>query len=413
MATLSPVLRATKTNKSGTAPIYIRISDTDGHRFLSLGVRVRPRQWNPSSGRVRRSHPEEEELNALISDRLAQGEREALRLKVAGERVTADAIKRALDTSREEVPDFLAYADRWAEGLRRGEQINYYRRARAVLGKLKSFAGPHLPLDEFTADVLAGFCDHLRDNLGNSQNTVVVNLTLIRTVVRRAIREGVMSPADDPFVRFTRPRQTRTKRSRPSLDDIRALAALYLPAGSFEDVVRDTFLFSFFCAGIRFGDVCRLTWVSVRPDGQTVRLDYQMSKTGARKSLQIVPPALDILAKYRPASGDVDPNKRVFPLLDGYDLSTPESLVRATSSRNARVNGMLKELARQAGIQTRLNFHGARHAFSEAARRAGTDVFKISQALGHSSLKVTTAYLAGFDGTAADEAVSDVMRTLY
>lgn len=67
MPTAKAVLRADKTNRQGTAPVYLRLADRDRSLFTSLGVRVRPADWNPRVGAVRKSHPQAPEINALIS----------------------------------------------------------------------------------------------------------------------------------------------------------------------------------------------------------------------------------------------------------------------------------------------------------------------------------------------------------
>ena len=131
------------------------------------------------------------------------------------------------------------------------------------------------------------------------------------------------------------------------------------------------------------------------------RLRYRMSKTGAQKDIAIVPAAAAILKHY-----DVDgrpPTARVFPVFDGYNLSTPDHIYRATRSRNAIVNRNLKEMAKMAGIYEGISFHLARHTWSDYARREGWDVYKISKALGHTDLKTTEHYLKGFDTESIDE----------
>ncbi|HYE95828.1 MAG TPA: Arm DNA-binding domain-containing protein, partial [Rubricoccaceae bacterium] len=90
MPTVKALLRTTKMDGNGAAPIYLRISDAEGSRFLSLGVRLHPSHWNEKQGKVRRSHPNADELNALVSARVAEAEGEILRKKVEGGAPTAD-----------------------------------------------------------------------------------------------------------------------------------------------------------------------------------------------------------------------------------------------------------------------------------------------------------------------------------
>src|SRR5690606_2141394 len=129
------------------------------------------------------------------------------------------------------------------------------------------------------------------------------------------------------------------------------------------------------------------------------RLEYRMSKTGGGRSIKLLPPARRILEHYRADAAD----GYLFPILKGYDVSTPTKLHNARSSQNALVNSYLKKIAEKAEIKTNLSFHVARHSFADIARQKGWDVYAICKALGHANLKVTESYLKGFDADALDE----------
>ena len=55
-----------------------------------------------------------------------------------------------------------------------------------------------------------------------------------------------------------------------------------------------------------------------------------------------------------------------------------------------------------------LNIHVARHSFANIARQKKANVYDISKALGHSSLKITEAYLSKFDTTSQDATMKQV-----
>ena len=71
MAKVTPVLWEHKLNKDGHAPIRLRFSDARRDLYASLGVAVHPRHWNDRQRRVRKSHDDADEINAL--DRRAAG----------------------------------------------------------------------------------------------------------------------------------------------------------------------------------------------------------------------------------------------------------------------------------------------------------------------------------------------------
>ena len=166
--------------------------------------------------------------------------------------------------------------------------------------------------------------------------------------------------------------------------------------------MRNWFLFAFYAGGMRFSDVAMLRWKHVRGN----RLSYRMKKTNEATSIVLVSPALEILDPYR--QRDTGPEARVFPILDGYDVSTAEKLHRAIGTRNALVNKYLKKLQRLAGLETKLSFHLARHSLADYLRKKGWSIYDISKVLAHANVRVTEQYLRGFDSEDLDEKMQQV-----
>ena len=407
MPTVNVVLIRAKQDRKGLAPLVVKVDDGRLPKTRSLRVKVKPSRWNADKQEVRRSHPEAEEINHRIVQEKEAVREEIRRRKWTGGDLSAAAVTRAVWETPGEAPppaDFFAYAEAWAATLRAEGRINYYKRAKSILKKFKAYAGAPLPFDRFTPAVLNGHRAYMMNDLGNSANTARVNFTFLRTVMKRAVREGVVAPGDDPFLRFVPPKETRVERAKLTTEDVAAIAALDLADAPDLDRARDLFLFSAYAAGLRFGDAVELRWRSVRSSGGDVRLHYTMSKTGTPREIRLNATAQAILGKYRP-EGAPPADGFVFPYLVGYDLSTPERRQSAISSRNVVVNAALKEVARLAGVEAHVSHHVARHTFADLARRKGADTYVVSQALGHANLKVTSRYLAGFDNRAADSAV--------
>lgn len=122
MVTVTTLLRASKTNSDGTASIYLRISDRDKTRFVSLGVRIRPKDWLEKDQRVSKRHKHSDDINALIRRNVEELEEEMYRRKAGGEEPTADELKGVLG-GRPRQADFFEYADQIVEEMRRRGQI--------------------------------------------------------------------------------------------------------------------------------------------------------------------------------------------------------------------------------------------------------------------------------------------------
>ena len=83
-----------------------------------------------------------------------------------------------------------------------------------------------------------------------------------------------------------------------------------------------------------------------------------------------------------------------FSTLDGRPLQT------------AYVRGLMKRLARRAGIEKRVSFHGLRHTYASELAAEGIPVNQIQRLLGHSSLATTATYLAHVSAHDLAEAVA-------
>lgn len=417
MAKVTPVLWKHKKNADGHHPIYIRVADARRTLYVSLGEYIAKRHWNPAKRRVRKGHPNADDLNDLIASRLSEAQAERVRLKKAREPVTAEALKAAL-ADEPSAGDFFAFADAYVDGLRRRGQIREHRREKTVLTKLRAFTGEPLPFERITPRLLRDYETHLVEEHGNKPTTVNSNFRVIRTLLYKAIREGHYAQEKNPFFQFTPMKASKPERPKLSLEQVRALEALDLggrgPDAPLIARVRDYFLFSLYAAGVRFGDVAGMrcgdvTVVEAEGEPPEFRLSYTMGKTGKRQALRLVPQAVAIARPYlaRPDGTPKGPEDWLFPILEGYDVSTPTKLVGAVGSQNALVNKYLKEVAKRVAaagtpMPAKISFHIARHSFADIARRAGWDVYAISQALAHSGLNVTEHYLAGFDREVVD-----------
>ena len=408
MPTVAAVLRRSKINRTGTAPVYLRFSDGERTVFKATGIRVKPADWNERKGLVRKSNDDCEALNAEIRKRIAAADLE--KVKLLGEQRTVNA-EELREATLPALPgmDFFTYAEQIARDFEARGSIQRMFKFRLASRRLREVTGSPLPFERLTPAVLRAYETHLLTQHKNHPNTVRGNLAAIRSVLYKAIREGHAEQGANPFFSFKSIKPVQPDRAKLCEDELRAIEALDLPPGSLIHRVRAYFLFSFYCAGIRFGDLARLTWENVTDDGTTngsgaLRLSYRMNKTSRLKSLRLLPQARAILDGFPQRDG----SPYLFPILDGYDLSTPRRLRSAVSAQTALANKYLKKIGARAEVACKLSTHIARHSFADIARQRGWDVYTISKALGHANIKVTENYLKGFDSSALDEKMHDL-----
>lgn len=442
MAKVSIKLTDSEKRKNGEAPLYLVCRHRDARAKLSLGMTLRPKDWNDRTGEVRKTHPQHVRLNRHLQRVLADAQDELTALTLdgpeRGERVTAarirDRVQARIDgdgaDADEEPPlDFFGYTREVVEGYRQRGQFGTWEVYRAALNKLEAFwqresGREELPFDEVTPRLLRRFHNHLvtpkkEGGVGNNANTAHKAFMSLGRFYRQALQEGLAPFGPDPF-KAVKVKKVPVQKEKLTIDEVRTLAGADLgPEDSLLNRVREWFIFAFFAGGMRFSDVATLrrrhlviSEASSEDDerNEEVRVRYRMGKTKDLHAVLLVPEAVAILE--RRGWREKAPEERVFEILDGYDLSTPKSRHGAIGSRNALANKYLKKAAKRAGITDhtgapkRVTFHISRHSIAGYLLEQGVDVHTIKEVLAHATVSQTEEYIKGFARSTAD----DVMR---
>jgi integrase len=398
MVSVTLTLRPSDIKKDGTCPVLLRITENRKSRWAQTGVSIKQADWNPKRGEVRKSHP----LYAVFNATLQEKKNDALAASHASRPSGTSASETVLAKLRgQDGTEVYAFTDTFAERLLIQKRFSGWKRTMVIAKKLRRFMKDRpLTFEQIDGDFLARFERHLREDLGNGSSTIAKDFQGLRRVLKEAMKAKLFDGRSDPFYGYKIAPGKKTAKTKLSFEQVQALEALDLNSRPALALTRDAFLFSFYCAGIRFGDMCQLQWLNVSGG----RLRYQMSKTGKPRSLKLLPQAEEILSRYRkPKSKSED---LIFPLLTpGKDYSDPIFVRRCIGSKNVIANANLKRLAKLAEIEEHVSFHVSRHSFADFARRKNTNVYDISNMLGHHSLKVTERYLAEFDEESMDEAL--------
>ena len=71
MATVKLILRTERTNKSGEAPLYIRMIKDRKPQYISLNFRLSPSSWNKDEQKIKSSYPNSTRLNAWLKKQIS------------------------------------------------------------------------------------------------------------------------------------------------------------------------------------------------------------------------------------------------------------------------------------------------------------------------------------------------------
>lgn len=275
----------------------------------------------------------------------------------------------------------------WFEERLRYSKVKHglynWKKLNTVYSKLKIFR-PAIAVSDINYKFLKDFELYLL-TLGNCTNTVAENLCRIKVIVNEIVRSGQVEYHKNPFLNF-KISHTRTEKKRVPIEDIILLENLDLSLLPNMDVARDMYLFSFYCAGIRFGDLCRLKKSMIK-DGY---LFYTMHKTKVRRKIKLMPVALRIAFKYE---GEFLFNTKV-----NWDQED-----QSINCKNSLFNKWLKRACKACGV-TELSYHTSRNSFADHAKKNNIDIHTIKDLLGHTTVKTTEIYMRDFYEEETDQA---------
>lgn len=395
MATVEIELRNYKRG-NGLQPLVLRVTAGKVVSRKNTGLYIKESEWDANKRRVNRKHPHWARLNDALDVLVKEAES-----------FKADAIRDRQPVNPAEVnakvfatTDFYEAVDKKIASFSE-DQGNSADKYRKMVRHLKNFA-PTLLVEEITPAFLSKFKIYLETKgkevkdqagtkrVGLAHNTIVTTLSCVRAVINTLDLKGA-----NPFDKSTVGTWRKGKSEGLDIDDIRRLRT-YIPSGRWDSLAKDTFLFSFYAAGMRSGDVLDLAWSEIKKD----RIIYDQGKKKNAEDEDISVPLNDVTRE----------------ILSRYDRSTPTVFnltktpgggrlaVNERKQIQAEINRFLKIIAQRVGITKSIQFKLARKSFATIANEMSqyAKVYSIQQAMGHSKISTTEIYL-GNDNKAIDE----------
>ncbi len=289
----------------------------------------------------------------------------------------------------------------------------------------------------------------------------------IKTLLNNAIKEDKYLPKKHPFLAFKPEpyeviRKNIEKIEFDLIDDIKinngGRIKNRLPHNIFE--ASQKFKFQYYGLGMRVSDLILLTWGDIKNEG--TRIEFKMFKTKRmmnflitnelylilylrlpdifknqavssfdvhlgdeethlhknqaqelmgdfifEKVIEFIKPVLDDLS-----SDDDYSDKYIFEMIpNGIEGRKRYSKIQQATRQ---YNADLKDLQKHFGIRTIITTHTPRHTFSiNAIIDKELDIYQLSKALNHSSVKVTENYLRGFKSTELDGSLKNFYDSKY
>ena len=398
------VCRKDKINKNGTAPIHLRFTQKSKIRYISTGIVISPTLWDPNNQRIVIQDETTQDIQYRIDNILADYRKKIRRLEVLDIPVNFDTL---FETNKNRHAGITIENGFKAE-IERLEslgKINSAIKHKYTLQVLNGYKPITMALEAIDIDYLKGLELYLRQR-GNKDNSIATRFAIFKAIYNKAVKEGKVMVKQNPFTLFqVGSLWAKTRKRAIDKDDIQRLIDLEIADGhttEYRRLAKDLFLFSYFTAGMNFGDIARLRYKDIVKG----RVNYSRHKTQKLLSFQLVPMALQILEKYGAAGHGED---YIFPILNRHEHTTPQQIFNRLHKVLRKVNRELKVLGEMIGLEMPLTTYVARHTYATVLKRSGVSVALISESLGHSDLSTTQIYLDSFENSQIDAAMAHLL----
>ena len=382
--------------QNGTQAARLRFfTSSKDIQYLDTGVSVLKTQWDEKKQQVKKNTLEEQlnaSLNALLN--------EVKMLYYKNEGVSAKRLLQIYKNSKKyDSSSMLDFFQSIIDETRMKEAIRTAKTYQRYLDKLRTFSS-YLSFTDISP-LWAKDYELWLMKRGNKPNTIASNFKCLNAILNKAVKLGLIEKTP---LKGYEIRTVNTKKESLTIEEI-TLFEQYDIAPRFKSMVlaRDMFLFSFYTAGMRFSDVCKLKWENVTDTEIVYTMGKSEKRAGATRYIPITPKLSAILQKYKANK------KYVFPVLDKCKDKDIEGIEYTIFIANNKVNRAIKILAEHIGITKHVSMHIAKHSFASYAVKNEVDLFHISKLLGHTKLSTTEHYLRDF----FQKEQADVMNKLF
>lgn len=298
--------------------------------------------------------------------------------------------------------NFTRFMDTMIENLKTGNALGTAHIYQASKNAFITFLGKEeIYFRQIKPELLKCFEYFLRSR-GNSWNTVSTYMRVLRAVYNRAVDRKLAPYMPRLFKKVYTGTRTDIKRALKPEDMGRLLNTQSTRKQT--ETLRRThqlFVLMFLLRGLPFVDLAYLQKTDL--DGNT--LTYHRHKTGSPLTVTVPKEAMDIIDEWK----NTDPDATyLFPILEENEKSQDNYRVYQQALRT--FNYQLAKLANLLGFNSNISSYTARHTWATLAYYLEVHPGIISEAMGHSSIKVTETYLKPFNIKKLDETNKSIIK---
>lgn len=378
-----------KANKSGKAPLILRLKYLKQTAQISTGYLITPSNWLKDKYRVRKHEKNADIINQHITN---------LQLKVSSiySKMYQDGdiyLQKIIDIIKgKEVntATLMELVSKYNSAIK--SRVNHdlriatYKKYMVTEHKLKDFlfhCGKNdIRLKDLRYSFIEEFNVFMKSHYGNDQNTTCKHLKILKTYLKYAASMELINRS--PFIDY---KASYKPKEKPylTIEELKLVESKSFTIKRLQ-LVKDLFLIQCY-TGLSFSDLVNLRGIDIITgiDGNLWIIKNRL-KTSVRSSIPLLPRAIDLISKYSPDFKTYY-DKEIFPK---YSIQS--------------YNSYLREIMDLCGVNKPLSSHAGRRTFATTvALSNGISIESIAQMLGHSSIKITHQYARVSDLKIASE----------
>lgn len=364
--------------KNGKVPVMGRITVNGTIAQFSCKMRVDPQLWDTKAGKAAGKSVAAQGINERLDKTKALIIKQYDKIAAADNYVTAEKVKNAYLGFGDEYRTLLSVAKEFlaefAQRVGKDRTPDSYEQQcinhkRIVWFLRDKYALSDIPLKEIEPSFVEDFHTYLIVTRGLASGTIIGAVTKLKQLMLYSVRKKYITY--NPFTGFRCTAQYRDRGFLSEEELQRFMAAE--PRRYKQRQIRDVFVFCCF-TGLAYADVKKLTFDDIKTsfDGDSWIIAHR-KKTGTPFHVKLLPVAMQLIEKYRPAAKD----NRVFPV-----PSNVENMNRA-----------LRRVTKICGIDKWISMHMSRHTFATTVTLSqGVPLETVSQMLGHTNILTTQIY---------------------
>jgi integrase/recombinase XerD len=388
------VTKKTQPDSKGLHLICLRVSFARKSKYFSLNMKSTPENWNDDTGRLNKSHPDHKRGNDMLLMYESKASDIIKDMERSGDQFTFEKFKERFDGNPVDTftiaGGMIAIANEFEQNGQPANHDIYNKMGRFILAYNKK-AGKQ----DLTPKFLAGLEAYLIKTTNMTGGGMSIYFRSLRAACGQWVLDGVIN--ENPFAKFKIGHMKGSPEKKGlRKDELNALLSAPTESKA-ERLALDIFSLSFYLWGANMADIGNMK----KADIETGRFVYKRQKTKKKYSVPIPALAVEILERY-----NTEHKGYVLPIYnDTHD--TPRKKRTRRKNMAEDLNKNLKLIAARAGVPTKnLSIYSARHTFATILKDSGTDIYVISELLGHSDIRTTSAYLQAFKIDVLDDAAN-------